>query len=263
MALLHLPLALAVLVGAGPGWLGVLLTEAQRPTVAEVIPESPAARAGLRPGDVILAIDGVAVAEVEAFTGLVAQLPAGTSVRLRVERSGAELQLEARLAVYPGDDSPSQPAEAPVERGSSPAPGAETAGAPVFREEEPGVWEEAQDRGVPVLELRAATPALERAVARILARPQLAELLEGYVPVRAAPTGERARGIRLRLLDPDGEELATLSGLPSERALRAFLEQCPDRQEMDPQEIARELTRLRREVERLRRRVHDLERRPR
>ena len=58
--------------------------------VVRALPDSPAAEAGLAPGDVITALDGV---EVENFAGLRAALDvkgAGTSVKLRLLRSSRE-----------------------------------------------------------------------------------------------------------------------------------------------------------------------------
>jgi C-terminal processing protease CtpA/Prc len=63
-----------------------------------VIPDSPAARAGVRVDDLILAIDGVPVSELR-LAGVFELLRAGAgSTRvLRIDRAGEFLELPVRL----------------------------------------------------------------------------------------------------------------------------------------------------------------------
>lgn len=61
------------------------------------IDDSPAARAGIRAGDGIVAIDGVAVAEREDEALDQLRGPAGTPVQLTIERDGAGQLLEFKL----------------------------------------------------------------------------------------------------------------------------------------------------------------------
>ena len=61
---------------------------------------SPAERAGLRAGDVITAVNGVAVASSEELS---AQLSAGKAAALQVDRNGSELQLTLTPAEDPRD----------------------------------------------------------------------------------------------------------------------------------------------------------------
>lgn len=67
------------------------------PTVAMVMPESPAARAGLAPGDVVLALDGAPVTDRETFSRLMAEKRWGDTVRVSIRRAGASRVLEAPL----------------------------------------------------------------------------------------------------------------------------------------------------------------------
>lgn len=86
-------------LGIGPGYGGIGIAvnfEGGRPVVAEVFEETPAQRAGLRPGDVIAEIDGRPTQAMDPQE-VVAALRGrpGTPVRLRLLRDGqpAEAQL--------------------------------------------------------------------------------------------------------------------------------------------------------------------------
>ena len=61
--------------------------------VGEVMPDSPAARAGLQTGDVITAFDGKPVASSQDLPGIVAETPIGQDVTVTVQRQGAPLEL--------------------------------------------------------------------------------------------------------------------------------------------------------------------------
>ena len=54
---------------------------------------SPASKAGLRAGDVIVAVDGTKVASANQLTAVVAQHQPGDTLRLTVERGGSTLQI--------------------------------------------------------------------------------------------------------------------------------------------------------------------------
>jgi carboxyl-terminal processing protease len=77
------------------------------PTVIGVVPGSPAAHAGLRPGDVFLEVNGKDVAEM-ALDRIVALVrgPAGSQVRIQVLRDGSKIDLDitrARVEVPSAD----------------------------------------------------------------------------------------------------------------------------------------------------------------
>lgn len=65
--------------------------------VAQVEPGSPADRAGLQAGDVVLGVDGDSVVGSGDLPALLAQHASGDQVRLQVWRDGKEVQVSARL----------------------------------------------------------------------------------------------------------------------------------------------------------------------
>ena len=85
--------------------------------VARVQPESPAAAAGLEPGDVITAVNQRPVDDMRELTRMIAAIEAGTSTTLTVWRDGQTIELVAAIAQ----------AAAPEEAGADTA-GADAAG---------------------------------------------------------------------------------------------------------------------------------------
>ena len=71
--------------------------------VARVFAGSPAASGGLRPGDVITAVEGKAVDSRESFSTYTSTLATGQTVRLSVVRGGSSQQIQLRPAEPPGD----------------------------------------------------------------------------------------------------------------------------------------------------------------
>ena len=66
--------------------------------VVGVLPDSPAAEAGLEAGDVVTHFDGHAVGSVQALVDRVDRSEPGQPVRLVVDRDGHPVELTARLA---------------------------------------------------------------------------------------------------------------------------------------------------------------------
>jgi serine protease Do len=90
------------------GWLGVGVLPLQKAglergaLVADVWPGSPAEKAGLEPGDVLLAIDGNAInarffEEIPLVYQSIAELKPGSTVRFDVQRLGKTRAVEAKL----------------------------------------------------------------------------------------------------------------------------------------------------------------------
>ena len=69
--------------------------------VASITPNSPAAKAGLRAGDVILEVDGVSVDDPAALNYRYALKNIGSSATLGVERNGKNVTLNIRLEAAP------------------------------------------------------------------------------------------------------------------------------------------------------------------
>ena len=90
-----------VFVGGGAGWLGVGVTEvnaemmkelklpAERGVVlGKIVPESPAAKAGLKEKDVVTEINGQRVEGTEQFRRMIREIPSGRTAQLTVWRDG-------------------------------------------------------------------------------------------------------------------------------------------------------------------------------
>jgi Do/DeqQ family serine protease len=96
------------------GWIGVELQDIT-PAMAEsfklppgggaiingVLRNGPADRAGVRPGDVLIAIEGKPVADPQSVLNLVAALSPGASARLKVRRQGNDMELAVTVGRRP------------------------------------------------------------------------------------------------------------------------------------------------------------------
>ncbi len=69
--------------------------------VLQVVEGSPAARAGLRAGDIIVSLDGVPLRSPTDLQRLLSRAPVGSTVTLGVVRQGKLLTLQAELAAEP------------------------------------------------------------------------------------------------------------------------------------------------------------------
>ncbi len=98
------------------GWLGVAIQgispaiakslgmNPDEPTgaiVASVTPNSPAAKAGLKPGDVILSANGHPVKSVHDLPRLVAAMPPGQKIEMTLRRGGKEMNVAATTGEMP------------------------------------------------------------------------------------------------------------------------------------------------------------------
>ena len=102
--------AQVVTVGEARGWIGAsfeMVTTEQGGsrrtvvTVTDVIQGGPAAQAGVRPGDVVITVNGLA--SENQFGGIAVKLRAGDPVRMVVERDGRRRELQITAAPRPVD----------------------------------------------------------------------------------------------------------------------------------------------------------------
>jgi Do/DeqQ family serine protease len=66
--------------------------------IARVEPGSPAQRAGLKPSDLIVAVDGVPIRNAGELRNRVGMSPIGTMVALTIERNGTDSTVDVRIA---------------------------------------------------------------------------------------------------------------------------------------------------------------------
>lgn len=101
------------------GWLGVAVQDLTQElakalktdvtkgaVVADVAPGSPAERAGLRRGDVILALNGEAIENGRQLSLRVAEIPPGSQARLTILRGRERRDISATLAQMPAREPP-------------------------------------------------------------------------------------------------------------------------------------------------------------
>ena len=86
--------------------------------VASVEPRSPAEKAGLQSGDVILTFNGKPVQSANELPRIVAGTKPGSTVTLEIWRSGARRQVQATLGEFPSEAAAAQQ-ESPEARKSS------------------------------------------------------------------------------------------------------------------------------------------------
>jgi Do/DeqQ family serine protease len=77
------------------------LTHPQGALVSGVVQDSPAAMAGIAVGDLIVAVDGRPIDDVDAFAYRFATRPVGGAAEITVRRQGAERRLAVALAAAP------------------------------------------------------------------------------------------------------------------------------------------------------------------
>ncbi len=100
------------------GWLGVRIDEISEDNVREygldtprgvgiegVLPGQPAAQAGLRAKDVVLEVDGRAIASPRDLQRVISTAPVGSSVRLSLWRDGQAQDLTVTIGRFPEEDA--------------------------------------------------------------------------------------------------------------------------------------------------------------
>ncbi|MCP5206159.1 MAG: DegQ family serine endoprotease [Hahellaceae bacterium] len=108
------------------GWLGVLIQEVNRDLaesfglskphgalVAQVVPDSPAQSAGLKPGDIIVEYEGQEVSLSSDLPHLVGRTKVGTEAKMVVVRSGDRKVIKVTIGELPGGEASVVPAATP------------------------------------------------------------------------------------------------------------------------------------------------------
>lgn len=99
------------------GWLGVQiqtmteelaksfgLTEAKGALIGDVVPGSPADKAGIKRGDVVLKFNDQPIIRSQELPGLVAASPSGKTVKLEILRDGKTINLDVTLGKQQAED---------------------------------------------------------------------------------------------------------------------------------------------------------------
>jgi len=79
------------------------LSEARGALVRQVLPDSPAAKSGLKEGDIIIEIDGKTISDPNELMRMVSLSPIGSNVTLTFLRGGKQMKLSVTLAEKPGE----------------------------------------------------------------------------------------------------------------------------------------------------------------
>lgn len=97
------------------GWVGVTVEEQTEPVdgshvkVVDLGPDTPAAKSGLKDGDVLLQVDQTKITTTEDVIDAAYFLTAGDSVKISVIRDGKPLSLDVRSTIHPVQDNPNYP----------------------------------------------------------------------------------------------------------------------------------------------------------
>jgi len=133
---------------------GLGLKEPRGALVSDVQSDTPAAKAGIRSGDAILAVNGEPIKDARELSRRISALQPGVNVKLSVIRDGKERTVEVSLAKLPD-----QRAERPADRGDR-ARGTDLSGLGLSLAPAPSMG--AGREGVVVTDIDPSGPAAER-----------------------------------------------------------------------------------------------------
>jgi serine protease Do len=202
------------------GWLGVHiqtidedlasslgLDEAKGALVAQVTPDSPAAKAGLEQGDVILEYAGQPIDELRALTRAVGDTEAGTKAKVVVWRDGGKQSLEVEITQMPTEDKVMARATDQGEETATPKLGVMLAElTPETREE---LELPADALGVVIADVQPGSPAAEKGLQRgdlIIQADRKPMSDPGMVAEAVRAAAERGDEAILLLVKRDGQD---------------------------------------------------------
>lgn len=127
--------------------LGIMITPTDGPhiVVGDVIDGSPAARAGVKPGDAIIRIGRTNIESVENVREALARFKQGDATKLRVRRGDDTITLEIRF----GGKAPGRPAQPPRPAARADVGDRVELGISVESSDQPGVLVDEVDEGTP------------------------------------------------------------------------------------------------------------------
>ncbi len=195
------------------GWLGVLIqdvthdlaptfgmTQPRGALVAQVLPDSPAAGAGIQVGDVILSYNGKEVPTSSDLPPLVGTTQVGESSRLQVLRKGAPVTLEIRIAELPDEDQSAGARDdkgRALEQGKPNRVGMMVGELPADQREKLGI-----DRGGVLVELVKEGPAAQAGLAVgdviLMLDQQIVENLSGFNRILESLAAGRAVSVLIQ-----------------------------------------------------------------
>jgi serine protease Do len=176
------------------GYLGILLAEATEEggvKISEVMPDTAAAKAGLKANDVVLLLGGKPVKDVPGFIESVGEHKPGEEVVLRIKRGDQEKEIKATLGKRPADAT-----RADIQNTMGGPLSTRRAGFPTFLQHDTVL--KPQECGGPVIDLdgKAVGVNIARAgrvesyaIPSEVLRPLLADLMSG----KLAPKLEAAK----------------------------------------------------------------------
>ncbi len=116
--ILSVPFALVLFLLPG-GWLGVELDDERPLTVKSVVEGSPAAKAGIRAGDVFQSVNGRRIRNEEALFEMFAGFQPRQKIRLVMRRGGRQVELAVTLGKAPEEGAETPRRERPRREGTA------------------------------------------------------------------------------------------------------------------------------------------------
>lgn len=145
------------------GWLGAAsergVQEGRGAVIGEVYADTPAAEAGLRPGDVVVKVDRTAIDDFDGLRGVIATLQPGHTVLMETERAGVTLELSAVLGDRPDPTKMKRLRAAPLATTPAPSLSDRSESPPSGFGERLGIGARAHDDGLEVIRVEPGSLA--------------------------------------------------------------------------------------------------------